>query len=82
MKDESRSEIQIDDNRGWVGGSGGRDGGICHRAPASNLTSSLPSNEDGPFPQHKSDADGDERPISTDMFSNDASSEGSASGDC
>lgn len=32
----------------------------------------LPSpNEDEPFPQHKSDADEDERPISADIFSND-----------
>lgn len=54
-------------------GAGGCDGGICQGAPAPDLTSSSPPNEDGPFLQHKSDADEDERPIFTNMFPNDTS---------
>lgn len=56
-----------------LGRGGGCDGGTCQGAPAPNLTSSSPPNEDGPFLRHKSDADGDERPISTDLFPNDTS---------
>lgn len=51
----------------------GGDGGICRGALAPDLTSSSPPNEDGPFLQHKSDADEDERPVFTNMFPNDTS---------
>lgn len=50
-------------------------GGMCwwrlpQSADSQSHQLSVP-NEDGPFSQHESDADEDERPVSTGMFSND-----------